>query len=83
MLQFHHPGDPPTLDDVRAAFGLDEADIDAEFGVVATDPAADLYVVRVAEGARASIDAALARRPKHPAEGLFADPRVEPFGPPS
>lgn len=81
MLQFHHPGDPPSLDEVRLAFGLDEADVDAEYGVVATDPADGLYVVRVADVARASIDAALGRRPKHPAEGLFGDPRVEPMGP--
>jgi hypothetical protein len=82
LLQFHHPGGVPQLDDVLSAFGLDRADVDAEFGVVATDPRADLFVVRVSDHALDTVRAALALRPARPGEGLFGDPRVEPTGPP-
>ena len=83
LLQFHHRGPAPSLADVVASFGLQDADVDAEFGVVATDPSAGLFVVRVDDGALDEVRAALARRPRHPAEGIFGDPRVEPFGPPA
>ncbi len=79
LLQFHHPEGAPELAEVLASFGLDLADVDAEFGVVATDPSAGLFVVRVADRALDRVRAALARRPRHPAEGLFGDPRVEPL----
>jgi len=82
LLQFHHPGGAPQLDEVLTAFGLDRADVDAEFGVVATDPRADLFVIRVEDGALGTVRAALALRPSRPGEGVFGDPRVEPTGPP-
>jgi hypothetical protein len=81
LLQFHHPGGAPQLREVLALFGLDPADVDAEFGVVATDPAAGLFVVRVENRGLEEARAALARRAPHPGEGLFSDPPVEPFGP--
>jgi hypothetical protein len=81
LLQFHHPGGAPRLDEALSAFGLDRADVDAEFGVVATDPRADLFVIRVEDRALEEVRAALARRPSRPGEGLFGDPRVEPTGP--
>ena len=77
LLQFVHPGGAPSLDGVLAAFALDPGDVDAEYGVVATDPAASLYVVRVDERASDRLRAALARRPAQPGEGLFGDARVE------
>jgi len=81
LLQFRHDGDAPTLADVLSAFALDAPDVDAGYGVVATDPAAGLYVVRVAARAADKLRAALAARPPDPAEGVFADPRIEPTGP--
>jgi len=80
MLQFRHEGGAPTLDDVRASFGLEADEVDAEYGVVATDPRDDLYVVRVHGPAVEKLLAALAERPGDGAEGLFGDPRVEPTG---
>ncbi len=79
LLQFHQPGAAPSLAEVLATFGLDRDDVDAEFGVVATDPSAGLFVVRVEDRALDKVRAALALRPRHPAEGLFGDPRVEPL----
>ncbi len=77
MLQFVHPGGAPSLDGVLAAFALEPVDVDAEYGVVATDPAASLYVVRVDERASDRLRAALERRPAQPGEGLFGDARME------
>lgn len=82
MLQFHHEGARPGLDEVRGMFHLDPADVDADYGVVPTDPSQHLYVVRVREQAASRVRAALAARPEHPAEGLFGDPRIEATGPP-
>jgi hypothetical protein len=80
LLQFHDPGGAPQLGEVLAAFGLNPADVDAEFGVVATDPRAGLFAVRVEDRALDRARAALAVRPPHPAEGVFGDPRIEPTG---
>lgn len=79
LLQFHHPGAAPSLAEALALFGLEPADVDADFGVVATDPSAALFVVRVQEHAVDKVRRALTLRPQHPAEGLFGDPRVEPL----
>ena len=81
MLQFHHPGGPPPLPAVLAAFDLGLGDVDEGFGVVATDPQAGLFVIQVEDRALEKVRTALAQRPPHPAEGLFGDPHVEPFGP--
>lgn len=81
LLQFHQPGAAPSLAEVLASFGLDTADVDIEFGVVATDPSAGLFVIRIEDRGLDKARAALARRPHHPAEGIFGDPRVEPTGP--
>ena len=40
------------------------------------------YEIMVAEKAQARVEAALAARPSDPAEGFFANPPIEPFGPP-
>ena len=79
LLQFHHPGAPPSLADVLAIFGLDPDDVDAEFGVVATDPQAGIFTVRIEDHALDKARVALTARPRHPAEGLFGDPRIEPL----
>ncbi len=82
MLQFKHPGEAPSLDEVRGLFGLGADEIDAQFDVIATDPAGGLYTVLVAVSARGRIESVLAARPRDPAEGLFANPRIEPISPP-
>lgn len=82
MLQFRHRGGRPALAHVLETFALDAGDVDAEYGVVATDPRDDLYVVRVGEGAAGKLRAALAARPADGAEGLFGDARVESTAPP-
>lgn len=82
MLQFKHKGPAPSVDEVRKLFNLDVGEIDVQFGVIATDPTEDLYTVLVVAKASKRIEAVLATRPRDPAEGIFANPRIEPFGPP-
>ena len=61
---------------VQRKLGLKPEDIDPEFGVVALDPAQHKYAVLVKEDAATQV----AGRPD--VEGPFANPRIEPFGPP-
>ena len=82
MLQFHHEGGRPELDEARRIFGLDSADVDEAYGVVPTVPSEGIYVMLVKPEALDKVRASLATRPKHPAEGLFGNPRVEATGPP-
>ncbi len=83
MLQFRHQGLAPSLDEVRRLFDLGPGEVDAQFGVIATDPAAGIYTVLVASAATKRVEAVLATRSRDPAEGIFANPRIEPFGPPT
>jgi hypothetical protein len=82
MFQFRHRGAAPTPARLRKLFGLEPDEIDPLFGIIATDPSEDLYTVLIDARATARVEAALARRPADPAEGIFANPRIEPFGPP-
>jgi hypothetical protein len=81
MLQFHHPGGLPALDTALAMFGLSDVDVDQEYGVVTTNPREGLYVILVKDHALVKVEAALKSRAKHPAEGLFGNPRIEPTAP--
>jgi hypothetical protein len=82
MLQFKHPGSPPSVDEVCRLFNLKPDEVDIQFGIIATDPAGGLYTVLIDAKARKRVEATLATRPRDPAEGIFANPRIEPFGPP-
>lgn len=82
MLQFSHPDGEPTLDQVARLFGIPRTALDDDFGVIATDPEAGLYTVLVDTAVGPQVETVLARRPKTDGEGLFSNPRIEPFGPP-
>ena len=82
MLQFKHQGSAPSVDEVRRMFDLNTDEIDTQFGVIATDPTEGIYTVLVAAKVSKRVEAVLATRPRDPAEGIFANPRIEPFGPP-
>ncbi|MET9343969.1 hypothetical protein [Nonomuraea sp. NPDC003804] len=60
-----------TLADATARLGLSEKDVDTAYGLVLIDPDEGLYGLRVTEEA--------GRRAGPP----FADPRIEPYGPPT
>ena len=81
MFQFHEPRGIPTLDDVCQRFGFTRSEVDPEFGVIAVDPDAHLFVVRVDERAQQRVSGAEATDPSGET-GTFSDPKIEPFGPP-
>ena len=65
-----------TLDEVRRLLGLAPEEVDPGFGVVNISPAEHLYTILVDEAAAGRIADA------EPVEGVYGNPRVEPFGPP-
>lgn len=65
-----------SLKAVKEDLGLADEEIDADFGVVNIDPEGNRYAIMVEERASAR----LTDRPE--VEGPFANPPIEPFGPP-
>jgi hypothetical protein len=82
MLQFRHAGPAPSTAEAAALLDLRLEEIDPDFGVVTTDPAAGLHTVLIDPAAAARAQARLTARGAGPEEGVFANPRVEPMGPP-
>jgi hypothetical protein len=65
-----------TLPEVRELLGLAPEEVDPGFGVVNISPAEHLYTILVDEAAAGRVAGA----PE--VEGVFGNPRIEPFGPP-
>jgi len=71
------PSGPPSLADAAARLRLAVSDLDPNFGVVLIDPARHLYAVSTLT------DIGAHRPPSAPGvAGPFANPRIDPFGPP-
>jgi len=83
MVQFKHDGPPPTVDEVRRLFNLSDGEVDDQFGVIAIDPDEHIYAALVSADASERVESALASRSRDPAEGIFSNPKIEPFGPPA
>ncbi len=65
-----------TLEEVRRLLGLAADEVDPAFGVVNISPAEHLYTILADEAAAARIAG------HELVEGVYSNPRVEPFGPP-
>ena len=65
-----------SLDEVRRLLDLAADEVDPGFGVVNISPAEHLYTILVDPAAATRIGDA----PQ--VEGVFSNPRIEPFGPP-
>ena len=66
-----------SLPEVRRLLGLATDEVDPTFGVVNISPAEHLYTILVEEAAAARVGDA------DQVEGVFSNPRIEPFGPPA
>jgi hypothetical protein len=64
-----------SLDEVRRLLGLGEGEVDPGFGVVNISPRERLYAILVDEAAAARVQGA------DQVEGVYGNPRIEPFGP--
>jgi hypothetical protein len=65
-----------TLEDAREQLGLDEGELDEDFGVVEIDPEQHSYTVLVEKQVAERITG------QPGVKGPFANPPIEPFGPP-
>jgi hypothetical protein len=65
-----------SLPEVRRLLGLTPEEVDPGFGVVNISPAEHLYTILVEEAAAARVGDA------DQVEGVFSNPRIEPYGPP-
>ena len=84
MVQFHHPGPAPTIEEAAARLDVPADALDRSFGVIATDPQERLFTVLIEAGAADRAMAALRRDGQsHPAEGVFGDTKIAPMGAPS
>jgi hypothetical protein len=76
MVTLRLAPDQATLEEVRRLLGLAPEEVDPGFGVVNISPAEHLYTILVDEAAASRVgDAELV-------EGVYGNPRVEPFSPP-
>jgi hypothetical protein len=75
MVTLRLPPEQATLEEVRRLLGLSPEEVDPAFGVVNISPAEHLYTILVDEAAAARIANA------DPVQGVFSNPRIEPFGP--
>ena len=72
---------PPTLQEVCQRYGLKLEEVDAQFGVIAVDPADNLYTILVEEAAAQRLQG-FAGAGDQELKGPYSNPRIEPFGPP-
>jgi len=80
VVQFHFPTPNPTIEQAAGRLGIAPSEIDAEFGVIETDPVAGHYTVLLDAAAAARAAEAL-KGSADPAEGVFSNPEQELLGP--
>jgi hypothetical protein len=76
MLTLTREPSRATLESVKEDLGLSDEEVDADFGLVEIDPDAHQYAILV------EAPAAERAAGKEGVEGPFANPPIEPFGPP-
>jgi hypothetical protein len=67
----------PSLDEIKNSYGLQDREIDSNFGVVPIDLDQRLFTILVDEAAANRISGG-----KWDAKGPYSNPRIAPFGPP-
>lgn len=82
LFQFRHPGPAPSVDSVCEEYGFERDELDLDFGVIQVDSAESLYTVLVDEKAKDRLEPTLRSDASNQSIGFYANPRIEPFGPP-
>lgn len=78
LVQFRLPPGPETLAAAARRLDVPATAIDGDYGLIATDPADRLFTVLVHSAFAAAVAARLDNG--DPAEGVFANPGIQPFG---
>ena len=76
MFTIQGKGTAPSLDEVARAHGFRRAELDDQFGVIEVDPRDHTYAVLADEEAVGRVSG------RRGVAGPFANPKIEPFGPP-
>lgn len=85
LVQIHLPASPgtptgtPTLAAAARKLGVAASKLDSGYGVVPVDLAAGLYAVKLDKSEAKN---AAERLGEGGPEGIYSDPKIEPFGPP-
>lgn len=75
MVNIQSAAGAPSMEAIKQRFGLSDAEIDPAFGVVAVDPEAGLFTVRVDERAAGKLGSTA----DWTIEGPYSNPRIAPF----
>lgn len=78
MMTIRAPEGAPSLEQVRARYGLGPEEIDESFGVVEVDPEDHTYTILVEESAASKVTPGSDWN----TEGPFSNPVIEPMWPP-
>jgi hypothetical protein len=86
LMEIRRPGRAPTVDEIKAEYGLSDSDLDTAYGVVLVDPRDGTYAIRVDESAVEKLKPGggleSPERGRGEIRGPYSDPRIEPTGPP-
>lgn len=85
MFQFRATATEPRLDEVCEQFDLSQNEVDGDFGVIRTDSREGLYVMMVDDDAARRLEQRLQEMglAGDPQVGVFSNPSIATFGPPS
>jgi hypothetical protein len=87
LMEIRRAGKAPTVEEIRAEYGLAAAELDASYGVVLVDPRDGTYAIMVEESAAAKLGRSGTGSPgpdgtKSETRGPYSNPRIESTGPP-
>lgn len=88
LMEIRWPGTAPTVEEIKAEFGLRDAELDLSYGVVEVDPRNGTYAILVDENAAEKVDPSGGSgslghgRREIGMHGPYSNARIEPTGPP-
>jgi hypothetical protein len=77
---FQFRAEKPSIEWITKTFNIKASSIDENFGIICTDSIDNLHTVMVDDLAMKKIENKMKKlTQKHPAEGFFSNPTIEPF----